>query len=75
MAHPVALPTPVLPEVPALPVIPLRAVLPWALFAGLLALVALYFVGVEQDTLSLFSGPAVHELMHDARHLLGAPCH
>ena len=25
--------------------------------------------------LSLFQGTFVHELVHDARHLLGSPCH
>ena len=56
MAHSLALPLPAIPEVPAVPVIPLRAVVPWALFAGLLALVFLYFVGAEQGAFSLFSG-------------------
>lgn len=75
MAHSLALPVPAFPEVPALPVIPLRAVVPWALFAGLLALVSLYFVGAEQGAVALFSGTGFHELVHDGRHLLGAPCH
>ncbi|KQX09473.1 MULTISPECIES: CbtB-domain containing protein [Streptomyces] len=60
----------------ALPVsLPVRTVLPWALFAGLLALVALYFVGAEQGALSVFAGSDVHEWVHDGRHLLGFPCH
>lgn len=80
MAHAAALPTPALPvptapEIPALPVIPLKAVVPWGLFAVLLAVVSMYFVGVEQGAASLFSGAGIHELVHDARHLLGAPCH
>ena len=55
--------------------IPVRTLLPWALFASVLGLVLLYFVGVEQGATSLLSGSAVHELVHDGRHLLGFPCH
>nr|WP_241519470.1 CbtB-domain containing protein [Mycobacterium paraense] len=41
-----------------------------------LALLALYFVGVDQGAVSLFGGDShVHEFLHDARHLLGFPCH
>ena len=59
----------------SLPVIPLRELLPWALFAGLLMLLAIYFVGAEQGATSLIHGRAVHEFLHDGRHLLGFPCH
>ncbi|MCX2182095.1 CbtB-domain containing protein [Streptomyces sp. SKN60] len=55
--------------------LPVRAVLPWALFVGVLMLVALYFVGAEQGATSLFAGSDVHEWVHDGRHLLGFPCH
>jgi hypothetical protein len=55
--------------------IPVRAVLPWAIFGGLLALLALYFVGAEQGATALFKGMMVHEFVHDGRHLLGFPCH
>ena len=55
--------------------IPLREVLPWAVFGGLLLMLALYFVGVEQGAASLFSGMYVHEFVHDGRHLLSFPCH
>jgi hypothetical protein len=55
--------------------IPLREVLPWAVFAGVLALVLLYFVGAEQGATSIISGHYVHEFVHDGRHLLGFPCH
>lgn len=58
-----------------LPVIPLREVLPWALFGGLLMLLTIYFVGVEQGATSLIHGRVVHEFLHDGRHLLGFPCH
>jgi hypothetical protein len=50
-------------------------VLPWLIFAGMLALVAIYFISAEQGAASLFSGTAVHEWVHDGRHLLGFPCH
>ena len=55
--------------------LPLRDVLPWLLFAGLLCLIAIYFVGAEQGATSLISGMYVHEFVHDGRHLLGFPCH
>jgi hypothetical protein len=55
--------------------IPVRELLPWAIFTGLLALVALYFGGVEAGDLSIFRGMYVHEFVHDGRHLLGFPCH
>jgi hypothetical protein len=57
------------------PVIPAREVLPWAIFAGLILLLAIYFVGAEQGATSLISGMYVHEFVHDGRHLLGFPCH
>ena len=55
--------------------IPLREILPWAVFAGLILMLALYFVGVEEGATSLISGMYVHEFVHDGRHLLGFPCH
>ncbi|MET8140716.1 CbtB domain-containing protein [Sphaerisporangium sp. NPDC005288] len=55
--------------------IPVRELLPWAVFAGVLALALLYFVGAEQGATSLISGNTVHEFVHDGRHLLGFPCH
>ena len=63
------------PPVAAPVSIPVRDIIPWAVFAGLAAFVALYFVGVEQGALSVFSGMGVHEFVHDGRHLLGFPCH
>lgn len=42
----------------------------------LLALVAYYFVGFDQGAVSVFGADThVHEFLHDARHLLGFPCH
>ncbi|MGI5441160.1 CbtB domain-containing protein [Streptomyces shenzhenensis] len=73
MAQHVARPTATTPVVPA--TLPLRAIAPWAVFFGILMLVLLYFVGAEQGAISVFSGTDVHEWVHDARHLLGFPCH
>nr|WP_246281764.1 CbtB-domain containing protein [Fodinicola acaciae] len=55
--------------------IPVREILPWAIFVAALAVVLLYFVGAEEGATSLISGHYVHEYVHDARHLLGFPCH
>ena len=63
------------PSAVAVPPFSLSAVLPWLIFAGLLLLVALYFLSTEQGATSLLSGTAVHERLHDGRHLLGFPCH
>lgn len=59
----------------AVPTIPVDQVAPWALFFGLLAVVVLFFVSTEQGAVSMLSGTAIHEWTHDARHLLGYPCH
>ena len=66
-----ALPIPATAPAP----IPLRQILPWATFGVVLAVVLLYFVGAEQGITSVVSGEAVHEFVHDGRHLLGFPCH
>ena len=49
-----------------------RSSLRWTV---LIALLAVYFVGAEQGATSVFAGNAVHEWVHDSRHLLGFPCH
>jgi hypothetical protein len=61
------------PDAGPLP-IPVREILPWAIFAGLIMLLAIYFIGVEEGATSLVSGMYVHEFLHDGRHLLGFPC-
>ena len=66
---------PAKPVAVAMPPFSLSQVLPWLIFAALLSLVAWYFVSAEQGATSLFSGTAVHEWLHDGRHLLGFPCH
>jgi hypothetical protein len=55
--------------------IPVGEILPWAIFGGLLMIIAIYFVGTEEGAMALFSGGYVHEFVHDGRHLLGFPCH
>ena len=48
----------------------------WLAGTVFLALLALYFIGIDQGAVSLFGSDShVHEFVHDARHLLGFPCH
>jgi hypothetical protein len=58
-----------------IPTLSARQVLPWLVFAGLVLFVAVYFLSTEQGATSLLAGTAVHEWLHDGRHLLGYPCH
>ncbi|HXW31185.1 MAG TPA: CbtB domain-containing protein [Xanthobacteraceae bacterium] len=53
----------------------MREILPWAIFGGLLLILGIYFVGVEEGAAAVFNGMYVHEFVHDGRHLLGFPCH
>lgn len=54
--------------------VPFADIWPWLVFVPV-ALFALYMVGAEEGATSLFKGMYVHEFVHDARHLLGFPCH
>ncbi len=48
----------------------------WLSVTAVLALMVLYFIGVDQGETSVFSDNMyIHEFVHDARHLLGFPCH
>lgn len=48
----------------------------WLSLTAFLALIVLYFVGLDQGATSVFGQSTyVHEFVHDARHLLGFPCH
>lgn len=48
----------------------------WLSATAFMALLVLYFVGLDQGATSVFGqNTYVHEFMHDARHLLGFPCH
>lgn len=62
------------PEIAIAP-IPLRDFGPWALFFTLLAAIVVFFVSADQGAISIPAGTAVHEWVHDARHLLAFPCH
>ncbi len=72
MVHTATAPRPIV--WPTLPTIAVRAIAPWAGFVAFL-LLAMYFVAAEQGATSLVAGSTVHEFVHDARHLLGVPCH
>jgi hypothetical protein len=56
-------------------VLPVRQSIPWVVFVGVLLLFLVFLVGAEEGAMSLFGGMKVHEWVHDARHLLGFPCH
>ena len=48
----------------------------WLSATTLLALLVIYFVGIDQGAVSVFGTDMhVHEFTHDARHLLAFPCH
>ena len=57
------------------PSIPLAELAPWAIFFGLLATLVIFFISADQGAISLPAGNAIHEWVHDGRHLLGYPCH
>ena len=59
-------------EIPSIPVAQLA---PWAAFVFLVAAVVLFFISADQGIISIPSGNAIHEWVHDGRHLLGYPCH
>ena len=58
-----------------IPSIPLRELLPWLLMTALLAAIIVFFISADQGAISIPSGTAIHEWVHDGRHLLGYPCH
>jgi hypothetical protein len=62
-------------EAPSVPLMPLGDLIPYALLTALLAIILFYFVGAEEGATSVFPGMTLHEWVHDARHLLGFPCH
>lgn len=62
-------------RVPAIDLSATKAVL-WLTLSAFFALLVLYFVGLDQGATSVFGDNTyVHEFVHDARHLLGFPCH
>jgi hypothetical protein len=62
------------PEV-EIPSIPVAQLAPWAAFVFLAAAIILFFISADQGIISIPSGNAIHEWVHDGRHLLGYPCH
>jgi hypothetical protein len=57
------------------PIVSAGELLPYAIFAGFLLTLLLYFVGAEEGATAMIGGTSLHEFVHDARHLLGFPCH
>lgn len=53
---------------------PSRALL-WLFGTAILCALAYYVIGFEQGATAVFNGTYVHELVHDARHFIGFPCH
>lgn len=47
----------------------------WAYLAVAIALGALYLLTLENGALLAERASLVHELLHDARHFTGVPCH
>ena len=58
-----------------LPTIPVGKLAPWALFTFLLAAIVVFFISANQGAISIPAGTAIHEWVHDGRHLLGFTCH
>ena len=52
--------------------IPVRALLPWLVFGTLLTMSVVFFITAA---ITAPAGAAIHEWVHDGRHLLGYPCH
>jgi len=62
-------------RVPAINLSATKAVA-WLSLTAFFAVLALYFVGMDQGATSVFGDNMyIHEFVHDARHLLGFPCH
>lgn len=57
-------------------VLPLSKAVLWLVGTAIIALALYYFIGVDQGAVSVFGNDMhLHEFVHDARHLLGFPCH
>jgi hypothetical protein len=67
-----SIPAPTTVEIPTIPV---GRIAPWALFTFLLAAIVVFFISADQGAISIPAGTAIHEWVHDGRHLLGFPCH
>jgi cobalt transporter subunit CbtB len=57
-------------------VVPISRAVVWLVSVAILAVAVYYFVGIDAGMTSVFGhNMVVHEFMHDARHVLGFPCH
>ncbi|MEO7261360.1 MAG: CbtB-domain containing protein [Jatrophihabitantaceae bacterium] len=57
-------------------VVPVSVAALWLVSALFLALAMYFLIGVDQGAVSVFGQNSnIHEFVHDARHLLGFPCH
>lgn len=74
MAHAISSPTSST-LAPADLVIPLRELAPWLVLGALFAMSVLVLISSVQGAITIPAGTAIHEWVHDGRHLLGFPCH
>ena len=57
-------------------VVPVSTAVLWLGGALFLALAMYFLIGIDQGAVSVFGQNSnIHEFVHDARHLLGFPCH
>lgn len=57
-------------------VVPVSTAALWLVGALFLALAMYFLIGIDQGAVSVFGQNSnIHEFVHDARHLLGFPCH
>jgi hypothetical protein len=57
-------------------VVALPKAMAWLFGTTVLAMLAYYFIGVDEGVTSVFGkSMMVHEFVHDGRHFLGFPCH
>ena len=56
-------------------VIPVKELAPWLVLGALLAMSVLVLISSVQGAITVPEGTAIHEWVHDGRHLLGFPCH
>lgn len=69
-----AVPAPASPEI-AVPSIPVREFLPWLILGTLFTMIVILLLSATQGAVPYPDGTAIHEFVHDGRHLLGFPCH
>ena len=74
MAHAISSPTSST-VAPADLAIPLRELAPWLVLGALFAMSVLVLISSVQGAITIPAGTAIHEWVHDGRHLLGFPCH